>query len=104
MSIDGLMVRMSRPVDNKRPCCDSVCVIHAGKGPHVGELRCAGCGRHRGWLSKATAIWLADAVHKHGAPTSPINVPWIEIAILEWRRRFQMLTGATKNEANNENA
>jgi hypothetical protein len=33
------------------------------------------------------------------APTGPINVPWIEIAILEWRRRFQMLIGATKNEA-----
>jgi hypothetical protein len=71
MNVIGLMVRMSRRIDNERSCCDSVCVIHPGKGPHVGQLRCACCGRHRGWLSHGAVSWITDQVRKHGVPAGP---------------------------------
>jgi hypothetical protein len=96
MNVVGLMVRMSRRIDNERPCCDNVCVIHPGKPPHVGELRCAGCGHHRGWLSHGAAEWLADAVREHGTPTGPINVPALDVAILDFRRRLLGATGGRR--------
>jgi hypothetical protein len=68
----GLKVRLDRPVDREHPCCNSVCVIGPGKGPHAGELRCADCGQHRGWLTKPTAQWIEHVVTRFGAPTTPI--------------------------------
>jgi hypothetical protein len=48
----GLKVEMAAG----KPCCGcTLAELHSGKGPHVYELRCTSCGRHRGWLSKATA-------------------------------------------------
>jgi hypothetical protein len=70
----GLTVKLDRPVDRERPCCHNVCTIGAGKGPHAGELICASCGRHRGWLSKPTAQWIEHVVTRFGAPTTPIVV------------------------------
>jgi hypothetical protein len=64
----GLKVRLDRPVDRERPCCNNVCVIGAGKGPHEGELICANCGQHRGWLSKTTAQWIEHVATRFGAP------------------------------------
>jgi hypothetical protein len=63
-------------IDRERGCCCStdVCVIGASKGPHVGELRCVDCGRHRGWLSKEVFCWLASVVEVFGAPSEPIGV------------------------------
>jgi hypothetical protein len=50
----GLRVKLDRPVDRDRPCCRNFCTISFSKGPHAGELICADCGQHRGWISKAT--------------------------------------------------
>jgi hypothetical protein len=70
----GLKVRLDRPVDRDHPCCNNVCIISAGKGPHAGELHCADCGQHRGWLSKPTAQWIESVIARFGAPTTPIIV------------------------------
>jgi hypothetical protein len=70
----GLCVKLDRPVDRDRPCCRSICTIGPGKGPHAGELICADCGQHRGWLSKPTAHWIESVIARFGAPTTPIVV------------------------------
>jgi hypothetical protein len=70
----GLEVRLDRPADRENPCCRNVCRIGTGKGPHAGELICADCGRHRGWLSKSTAQWIGSVITRFGAPTTPIVV------------------------------
>jgi hypothetical protein len=72
--IIGLKVKLDRPVDRERPCCNNVCIIGAGKGPHAGVLHCADCGQPRGWLSKSTAQWIEHVVTRFGAPTTPIVV------------------------------
>jgi len=70
----GLKIKLDRPVDRERPCCRNICSIDAGKGLHVGELRCIDCGRRRGWLSKPTAQWIEHIVTRFGAPATPIVV------------------------------
>lgn len=70
----GLKIRLDRPADRDRPCCRNVCTIGAGRRPHAGELVCADCGQHRGWLSKSTARWIETVVSRFGAPTTPISV------------------------------
>jgi hypothetical protein len=70
----GLRVRLDRPVDRERPCCRNVCTIGPARGPHAGELLCADCKQHRGWLSKSAAKWIEAVVSKFGAPTTPIVV------------------------------
>jgi hypothetical protein len=97
MNVIGLMVRMSRRIDNERSCCDSVCVIHPGKGPHVGQLRCACCGRHRGWLSHGAVSWITDQVRKHGVPAGPIDVPALEVAVIDFRRTVSALRTTKKD-------
>jgi hypothetical protein len=70
----GLNVRLDRPIDRERPCCNNVCVIGAGKEPHAAELRCVDCGQHRGWLSKSTAQWIGRVAARFGTPTAPVVV------------------------------
>jgi hypothetical protein len=70
----GLKVKLDRLIDRARPCCNNVCTISAGKGPHAGKLYCADCGQSRGWLSKPTAHWIETVVTRFGAPTTPIVV------------------------------
>src|SRR5262249_48137188 len=50
----GLRIKVDRPGDRDQPCCRNNC-IGPGKAPYAGELICADCGQHRGWLSKTTA-------------------------------------------------
>jgi hypothetical protein len=73
-SLVGLQVKLDRAVDRERPCCRNVCTIGAARSPHAGELICATCGQHRGWLSKAAAHWIESVVTRFGAPTTPIVV------------------------------
>jgi hypothetical protein len=40
-------------------------IIHSGRGPHGYALRCADCGRHRGWL-KGSAADVLRALHRKG--------------------------------------
>jgi hypothetical protein len=70
----GLKVKLDRPVDRQQPCCRNICIIGAGKGPHAGELTCADCGQHRGWLSGSTAKWIEHVVTRFGMPRTPIVV------------------------------
>jgi hypothetical protein len=68
MTLVGMKVRLDRPIDRERPCCNNVCVIGAGNGPHAGALHCADCGQHREWLSKTTAQWIERVATRFGAP------------------------------------
>ena len=74
LTLIGLKVKLDRPADRERPCCNNICTIGPARGPHAGELTCADCGQHRGWLSKGTAKWIAAVVAKFGAPNGPIIV------------------------------
>ena len=42
--------------------CKGFGIVHAGKGPHAAELRCSGCGKHKGWLDKLTVNRLLDVL------------------------------------------
>ena len=54
------IVRLDRSTDRERPCCDNLATIHPRPdGPHAAELRCAGCGKHRGWLPRVALDFLA---------------------------------------------
>jgi len=70
----GLTVKLDRPVDRERPCCQNICTIGPACGPHAGELTCTGCGQPRGWLSEPTAQWIESVVARFGAPATPIVV------------------------------
>jgi hypothetical protein len=70
----GLRVKLNPPADHDRPCCANFCTIGPAKGAHAGELVCADCGQHRGWISNATACWIESVIARFGAPTTPIMV------------------------------
>jgi hypothetical protein len=56
--LDGL--RLSLEGAYAQQCHNNIAIVHAGKGPHAAELRCADCGKHCGWLPKSAANWLLD--------------------------------------------
>jgi hypothetical protein len=58
--LTGLRFRLER--EYAHGCCKNIASIHAAKGPRAAELRCADCGKHRGWLPRATASWLLDVL------------------------------------------
>jgi hypothetical protein len=62
------IVRLDRSTDRERPCCENLATIRPGNGPHGAELRCAGCGRHRGWLPKQAVDFLASIADRFGDP------------------------------------
>ena len=70
----GLRVKLDRPADHDRPCCTNLCTIGPTKGPHAGELICADCGQHRGWITNDTAYWIESVIARFGTPTTPITV------------------------------
>jgi hypothetical protein len=71
----GLRIRLERTVDVPCGMCGETTVaIGPGVGPHVAGLHCAGCDRHRGWLSKAAFDFLTAMVAQFGKPTEPITV------------------------------
>jgi hypothetical protein len=55
--LHGLRLKLERKIDLRNGCCTNFAIVHASKGPHT-ELRCAGCGSHRGRLPKEVANWL----------------------------------------------
>jgi hypothetical protein len=61
-----------------RTCCSDIAVIHPGKGPHAGELRCVGCGKHAGWLSKEAATWLSSLLDHF--PQARFDAPTLRIS------------------------
>jgi hypothetical protein len=70
--IHGLRLKLERKTDLENGCCTNFAVVHAGKRPDAAELRCAGCGSHRGRLPKEAANWLL-AVLMH-FPTAKTDV------------------------------
>ena len=55
--LHGLRFKLERKANLRNGCCTNFAVVHAGKG-RAAELRCAGCGSHRGRLPKEAANWL----------------------------------------------
>ena len=68
------IVRLDRRTDREKPCCENLATLRPGKGPHGAELRCAGCGRHRGWLPKEATEFMKSVERKFGASTDPITL------------------------------
>lgn len=66
------LVQLDRRMDREKPCCGNTATIGGGKGPHAAELRCAGCGRHRGWLPKSALDFVSAVADQFGAITDPI--------------------------------
>jgi hypothetical protein len=63
----GMVVRLDRDIDRRRPCHDNVVIIQPGKAPHAGELRCATCNAHRGWAPKAMLDFVTETTKRFGA-------------------------------------
>jgi hypothetical protein len=70
--LHGLRLKLERKADLRNGCCTNFAVVQASKGPHAAELRCAGCGSHRGQLPKEAVNWLL-AVLMH-FPTAKTDV------------------------------
>jgi hypothetical protein len=64
----GLRVQLDRDIDRRQRCHENIVALCAGSGPHVYELRCVACGRHRGWLPKARADFIRKAIRMIGDP------------------------------------
>jgi hypothetical protein len=67
----GMYLRLDRSCDRAHGCCQRQGVIQPGRGPHRYELRCADCGRHRGWV-KAAAASLLETMQRDDRLRSPI--------------------------------
>jgi hypothetical protein len=67
-SIVGITIRLDRPIDHERPCCDNLVIITAGT-LHRGRIRCAACGHDRGWLSGTTIDFIEQVSRRFGAPS-----------------------------------
>jgi hypothetical protein len=65
LTIVGLRLILDRSCDRRHRCCRGIGTVTAGIGPHGFGIRCAECGRHRGWL-KRTAANLLQAMQKDG--------------------------------------
>jgi hypothetical protein len=63
----GMMVKLDRSIDRRRPCHDNLAVVHPGRAQHAAELRCALCRRHRGWLPAEAFTFLNSVSQKFGA-------------------------------------
>jgi hypothetical protein len=83
-TVVGLKVKLARNIDSERPCHDNVAVIHPGKAQHAGELRCAACGAHRGWLPHSTRDFILATVRRFGAPSEPIVVRQQEMTMSDF--------------------
>jgi hypothetical protein len=55
-----------------RACGSTTALIGPGRGPHLGELRCSSCNKHRQWISRssytAIAKFVAEIGDTFGAP------------------------------------
>jgi hypothetical protein len=72
--LHGLRLKLERKGDLSKGCCTNFAVVHASKGPHAAELRCASCGSHRGRLPKETANWLLVVLANFPAAKTDVHV------------------------------
>lgn len=69
------IVRLDRHCDRVAPCCDNLATIYPRPDTmHTAELRCGGCGKHRGWLPKVALDFLAETTKRFGPSTHPITL------------------------------
>jgi hypothetical protein len=95
--LHGLRLKLERKADLRNGCCTNFAVVHAGQG-HTAELRCAGCGSHRGRLPKEVANWLcAVLTHFPGAKTDVHVFRDTPRHLRAWRNRA--ITGARQRKA-----
>jgi hypothetical protein len=64
-----------------------------GNGPHAAELKCQGCGRHRGWLAKSAMNFLNELAGRFGAPSTPIVLSDRTIGGHEMKQSFENKPG-----------
>ena len=70
---DRPLVRLDRNTDRLRPCCQNLAVVKPRPDTmHQAELRCAACGKHRGWLRHEALEFLAEVSARSGEPIEPI--------------------------------
>jgi hypothetical protein len=69
-SIVGLRIMLERTIDVPCAVCGKT-VVTIG---HAAALHCSWCNRHRGWLPKPAANFLADAATLFGRSTEPILI------------------------------
>ena len=55
-------------------CGSAIARIGPPAGPHLAELRCDTCARHRGWLARATHKFISEIVQQFGRPKDPIAI------------------------------
>src|SRR5262245_15301535 len=72
--LQGLRFKLERKTDDRKGCCTNFAVVHPGKGAHAAELRCAGCGSHRGRLSRETTNWLLVVLVHFPAAKTDVHV------------------------------
>jgi hypothetical protein len=65
----GLRVQLDRA---DTPCHGNIAEIISGSRLHRHGLVCATCGRHRGWLPKAAADFIAESIRVFGVPREPL--------------------------------
>jgi hypothetical protein len=69
-AVTGIRLRLPSPCH----CGSGTVIIGSSAGPHSASIRCAGCDRHRGWLSRAEVERISAIVGESGRPTEPIDI------------------------------
>jgi hypothetical protein len=67
-----IRVKLDRGIDRRQPCCSNIAIIAPGKPPHVAELKCKTCGKHRGWLRAEALTFIESLAQQWSAPVEPI--------------------------------
>ncbi len=70
----GPLVGLAVRLPDACHCGNDVARIGAPAGPHLAELYCARCERHRGWLPRSAHQCLTETVERFGRPTEPIAI------------------------------
>jgi hypothetical protein len=66
------LVALTVRPDDDCSCGEGVAVLKAAPPPHVAELVCVGCQRHRGWLPIRARDFILETINKFGRPHEPI--------------------------------
>ena len=67
-----MQVRLDREIDRREPCHGNIAIIALGKPPHVAEMKCESCGKHRGWLRAEALTFIESLAQQWSAPVEPI--------------------------------
>ena len=70
----GPLVGLAVKLPDACRCKTNVAQIGAPCGPHLAELRCVRCERHRGWLPREAHQFLTEITSRFGRPTEPIAI------------------------------